>query len=77
MKTVNLLCFPTIQQATEQALGTTTAVKGMRRHEYQQTELKDVPLFFPCGCREGRKEAFPPTTKFPFPERAVERTAKT
>lgn len=52
----------------------------MRRHKYQQTGLKVVPLFFPFGCRAGRKEAFPPTAKvffFLFPETAAEGTAKT
>lgn len=49
----------------------------MRRHKYQQTGLKVVPLFFPFfGCREGRKEAVPPTAKIPFPETAAEGTAK-
>lgn len=53
-----------------------TAVKGMRRHKYQQTGLKSCTPFFPFWLRgKEEKERFHQTVEFPFPETAAEGTA--
>lgn len=68
--------FRTIQQATEQALG----LRPRKRHAKAQVPTNWTQSFTPSppfGCWEGRKEAFPPTVKFPFPETAAEGKVKT
>lgn len=75
MKTVYLLCLEQFSRQQNKHWD----YDRSKRHAKAQVPTnwtQSCTPFPPFGCREGEKEAFPPTVKFPFPETAAEGTVK-